>query len=140
MLPAQVERGPALAAGKRAGVAEAGGGQDEVRRERCHDSEASPHLSRCWSAAGRSWHQSRVASPAKTSPSVDHRDGCRGFTGPFPPPLWMSNMKLSGPQKCLFLQVFGRCMRALHLVTKVNRSARKATRQVKTDVGAGPHE
>ena len=31
---------------------------------------------------------------AERGPSADHRDGCRGFTGPFPPPLWMSNMKL----------------------------------------------
>src|SRR5262249_4632435 len=131
MLPAQVKRGPALAAGKRAGVAEADGGQDGVRRERCHDSEASPHLSRCWSAAGRSWHQSRAASPAKTSPSVDHRDGCRCFTGPFPPPLWMSNMKLSGPRKCLG---------ALRVVTKINRSTRKAIRQVIIEDGADPHD
>src|SRR5258707_8526042 len=35
-----------------------------------------------------------MASPGAERPSVDHRDGCRGFTGPFPPPLWMSNMKL----------------------------------------------
>src|SRR5260370_35229243 len=35
-----------------------------------------------------------MASPGEERPSADHRDGCRGFTGPFPPPLWMSNMKL----------------------------------------------
>src|SRR5258708_7035588 len=35
-----------------------------------------------------------MASLGAERPSVDHRDGCRGFTGPFPPPLWMSNMKL----------------------------------------------
>jgi hypothetical protein len=23
-----------------------------------------------------------------------NREGCRGFAGPFPPPLWMSNMQL----------------------------------------------
>jgi hypothetical protein len=26
---------------------------------------------------------------------VRHREGCRGFDGPVPPPLWMSGIQLS---------------------------------------------
>src|SRR6476469_2811449 len=61
----------------------------------------SPHLSRATLVTSRSWHLSRAASHQigelrrgwrRAGPHV--REGCRGFNGPVPPPLWMSGIKL----------------------------------------------
>ena len=75
----------ALAAGERDGGAERRRWWSGRGCVSGHEARPFPHLPRRRSA-GRNWHLSRpgLASAGR------HRDGCRGFVGPFPPPLWMS--------------------------------------------------
>src|SRR5580693_1045185 len=44
---------------------------------------------------GRTWHH--VARLPRLT-EVRYRDGCRGFTGPIPPPLWMRYLVVARPE------------------------------------------
>src|SRR5690606_2007820 len=105
-LRAEVVALAALPAGQRGGGAEGPGGGGGGFGGGNRHGEASPLIF----PGDRSGPRPELAPVPAASPGYERtrRDGCRGFAGPVPPPLWMSNLKLSAdPDRVRFVHGSG---------------------------------